>query len=116
MDRRPIVAILASAVLFGVSPPLAKLLLRDADPLVLAGLLYAGAGIGLSFFVRLKGLGRASSSPAAAYAPLTRRDAPWLAAAVVSRIIRPAFPHVFGLSIHFTSASMAPSPESGAWR
>lgn len=83
MSRRPIVFILASAALFGISPPLAKILLRDADPLVLAGLLYAGAGFGLSLFGWLTRLGQAPASQATAYAPLTRRDAPWLAAAVV---------------------------------
>ncbi len=83
MSRRPLVAILASAALFGISPPLAKILLRDADPLVLAGLLYAGAGIGLSLYGALARLGRASSTSAPAYSPLTRRDAPWLVAAVV---------------------------------
>ena len=39
---------LASAVLFGASTPLAKLLLAEIDPWLLAGLLYAAAGIGLA--------------------------------------------------------------------
>jgi len=34
-------------VLFGLSAPLAKVLLADAKPLVLSGLLYLGAGVGL---------------------------------------------------------------------
>ena len=40
-------AALASAVLFGVSAPLAKLLLGDVSPWMLAGLLYCGSGLGL---------------------------------------------------------------------
>jgi drug/metabolite transporter (DMT)-like permease len=36
--------------LFGVSPPLAKLLLPEAGPLLIAGLLYMGAGLGLLVF------------------------------------------------------------------
>lgn len=36
-----------AAVLFGLSAPLAKLLLRGSEPLVLAGLLYLGSGVGL---------------------------------------------------------------------
>ena len=40
-------AALASAVLFGVSAPLAKLLLGDVSPWLLAGLLYCGSGLGL---------------------------------------------------------------------
>lgn len=41
---------LTAAALFGVSPPLAKLLLPDSRPLVIAGLLYLGAGLGLLAF------------------------------------------------------------------
>jgi drug/metabolite transporter (DMT)-like permease len=43
-----IVAALAAALLFGASTPLAKELLRDTSPMLLAGLLYLGSGIGLS--------------------------------------------------------------------
>src|SRR5215831_7734065 len=38
---------LLSAMLFGASTPLAKLLLRDIDPWMLAGILYLGSGVGL---------------------------------------------------------------------
>ena len=64
---------MASAVLFGLSAPFAKLLLAGAGPLSLAGLLYLGAG--LAFL-----LVRASSKEA----KLTRADAPILAAAVLA--------------------------------
>jgi drug/metabolite transporter (DMT)-like permease len=39
---------LASATLFGISAPIAKLLLPTTSPWLLAGLLYLGAGLGLS--------------------------------------------------------------------
>lgn len=42
------IAALAAALLFGASTPLAKQLLRDTSPMLLAGLLYLGSGIGLS--------------------------------------------------------------------
>lgn len=42
-----IAAALLAAVLFGASTPLAKQLLRDLSPILLAGLLYLGSGIGL---------------------------------------------------------------------
>ena len=61
---------LASAVLFGLSTPLAKLFLGSTSPVALAGLLYAGSGIGL-------GLGRLVIH-ARAEAPLRKKDAPWL--------------------------------------
>lgn len=41
---------LAAAVLFGMSPPIAKLLLPERGPIVTAGLLYLGAGAGLLLF------------------------------------------------------------------
>ena len=64
---------LASAALFGASTPVAKLLLGVTDPLLLAGLLYLGSGIGLGIIglcIRL------FSKPAEA--PLRRCDLPWL--------------------------------------
>ncbi|UKJ74076.1 DMT family transporter [Azospirillum brasilense] len=50
-------AILA-AVLFGVSTPLAKLLVHDLSPWMLAGLLYLGSGIGLGLVRLARGLTR----------------------------------------------------------
>lgn len=38
---------LAAAALFGMSTPLAKMILRDVSPQILAGLLYLGSGLGL---------------------------------------------------------------------
>ena len=46
--RSAVAAALAAALLFGASTPLAKQLLRDTSPMLLAGLLYLGSGIGLS--------------------------------------------------------------------
>jgi drug/metabolite transporter (DMT)-like permease len=43
-----IAAALGAALLFGASTPLAKQLLRDTPPMLLAGLLYLGSGLGLS--------------------------------------------------------------------
>lgn len=45
--NRGIAFALASALLFGASAPLAKLLLGHLDPWLLAGLLYLGSGLGL---------------------------------------------------------------------
>ena len=58
-------AALGAAVLFGLSAPLAKLLLADAKPLLLSGLLYLGAGLSLLLLpVVLPGLrSRRSETP-----------------------------------------------------
>lgn len=47
LSHRGVQAALASALLFGAGTPLAKLLLGDVGPWMLAGLLYCGSGIGL---------------------------------------------------------------------
>ena len=70
---------LAAAALFGASAPLAKLLLNDAGPLVLAGLLYLGAGLGLTVARPLVGRLR---SPAET--PLRRADVPLLVGLIVA--------------------------------
>lgn len=50
LTNRGVQAALASAVLFGAGTPLAKLLLGTVNPWLLAGLLYAGSGLGLMLF------------------------------------------------------------------
>lgn len=81
---------LAAAVLFGGSTPCAKLLLGDTQPLLLAGLLYLGSGIGLSAL-------RLLWPRAGAEAPLGRSDAPWLAGAVVAGGVLGPFLLMWGL-------------------
>jgi drug/metabolite transporter (DMT)-like permease len=59
---RGILAALAAAALFGLSTPIAKMLLGTISPLLLAGLLYMGSGIGLAIVltVRATSQGRAN--------------------------------------------------------
>jgi len=94
----PILA-LGSAFLFGISTPMAKLLLGVTDPLLLAGQLYLGSGAGLALTVatgRSLGLGRSE-------APLRARDLPWLATIVLfGGVLGPAL-LMWGLAL--TSAS-----------
>lgn len=52
--RGPMLAFL-SASLFGVSPALAKVVVQDMEPLMLAGLMYLGSGLGLLAFMLFKG-------------------------------------------------------------
>jgi drug/metabolite transporter (DMT)-like permease len=70
---------LGSAFLFGASTPIAKLLLGVTDPLLLAGLLYLGSGIGLALATAI----RRSVGVVRPEAPLRARDLPWLAAIVL---------------------------------
>ncbi|MDG6221313.1 MAG: EamA family transporter, partial [Candidatus Thermoplasmatota archaeon] len=58
MNRRPVLCALLAAVLFGVSTPLAKILVEDIHPIALAGLLYLGAFAGLTAYTLLPKIGR----------------------------------------------------------
>lgn len=77
--RGGIVSALMAAALFGASTPLAKLLLGELAPMLLAGLLYLGSGVGLGCLL----LARRAWGRAAPEARLTRADLPWLAGAIL---------------------------------
>lgn len=66
---------LLAAVLFGVSAPLAKVLLAQTSPWLLAALLYLGSGTGLWVIRRLQRVPPVT---------LSRRDWGWLAGAIVT--------------------------------
>ena len=53
--RTGILLALLSAALFGASTPLAKMMLGNVDPWMMAGLLYLGAGLGLAAVHLLRG-------------------------------------------------------------
>jgi drug/metabolite transporter (DMT)-like permease len=72
---------LLSAALFGASTPLAKLLLRDIDPWMLAGILYLGAGIGL---IGLKAASSAVGSGRRTESAIRGTDWLWLGSAILS--------------------------------
>jgi len=48
ITRKPILLAVVAAVCYGVSFPLSKLLLEDMSPVLMASMLYLGAGIGMA--------------------------------------------------------------------
>ena len=89
---------LTSAALFGVIPPLAKTLLDTIPPLMLAGLLYLGAGTGLLIYH----LARRDESYEAR---LSKADLPWLVLAILTGgVIGPVL-LMIGLSVTKASSS-----------
>jgi drug/metabolite transporter (DMT)-like permease len=80
MNRAAVLYALISAALFGASTPAAKVLVGAVDPVVLAGLLYCGAGIGVAVLRRV--LPQIVSS--APEAGLTRAELPWLTGAIAA--------------------------------
>jgi len=79
-NRRGATAGLASAALFGLSTPLAKLLLPGTGPVMLAALLYLGAGTGLALAT---GIGRRRGATEHREAPVRAADAKLLAAVIL---------------------------------
>ena len=69
-----VLAAFASAFLFGAGTPLAKWLLYEVSPWMLAGLLYLGSGIGLGLYRWLRGVSRPRLNPG---------EMRWLVAAVL---------------------------------
>jgi drug/metabolite transporter (DMT)-like permease len=70
-----VAAALGAALLFGASTPLAKMLLGEASPWLLAGLLYLGSGAGLAVLRVIRREKRVR---------LARGEAKWLAGAVAA--------------------------------
>ena len=71
---------LGAALLFGASTPLAKLLVGNMPPLLLAGLLYLGSGLGLSALLVIRRL----RNPAAGKdMHIPRKEIPWLLGAIL---------------------------------
>src|SRR4051812_1902905 len=79
--RKGIGFALCAAVLFGLSTPLAKQVSPLVEPVLLAGLLYLGSGIGLGVYSLRRLARRQNGSREAA---LKRSDAPGLTGAIVA--------------------------------
>src|SRR3990172_11719982 len=77
--KTPLLSIAISAFLFGISPPLAKLLVGGRRRMALAGVLYLGAFIGLSLYSAGKKV-----EPEKIAEPLERKDLPWLAGSILT--------------------------------
>lgn len=99
--RRGNLFALCSAVLFGMSAPLGKLLLSQITPMTLAGLLYIGGSAGIAL-ITLAGRAKAGH---AEEAPIRRSDWGLLGAAILSGGVIAPILLFYGLSM--TSASVA---------
>src|SRR5260370_24289555 len=112
-DRgRGVTAALLAAALFGASTPINKLLLGRVDPLLLAGLLYLGSGVGLATWIGLRTL-LAKGKNREAW--LQRADLPWLGAAILAGgVIAPVL-LMFGLTVTPASSASLLLNLEGVW-
>ncbi len=97
MEKKPLLFIVLSASLFGLSTPFAKLLTKDIPPIALAGLLYLGAFAGLSLYSIGKKI--RTTHPDKKATPLERKDFPWFVGAVLSGGIIGPIAMMIGLTI-----------------
>ena len=85
-----IASALGAALLFGAGTPLAKLLLQDVSPWLLAGLFYLGSGAGLSLYRLVS-----KAEPVR----LPRTEAGWFAGAILANKDNPLLssflPHLY---------------------
>jgi drug/metabolite transporter (DMT)-like permease len=100
LNRGAGLALLAAA-LFGASTPFSKLLLRALDPILLAGMLYLGSGIGLAVWRVISRAGRDRGREAS----LKLADLPWLAGAIASGGVAGPVLLMFGLRTTPASSS-----------
>lgn len=80
--HKGVVYALLAAILFGISTPFAKTMVADIAPVMLAGILYLGSGLGLlMIFILRAAMFRHTQDK---LVPLTRPDLPWLAGAILT--------------------------------
>jgi len=101
---RGILNALAAAVLFGASTPIAKILVGEMPPVLLAGLLYAGSGVGLGIGLLLRRLAGSAEAPGGFALP-RGEDRKWLAGAVLFGGVLGPVLLMLGLSSTLASAS-----------
>ena len=92
MNNKKLTAIafaLLAAVLYAINIPLSKILLKDIEPVYMAGFLYFGAGVGMSAYSLL-------SSGRSTEARLTKKELPYTVGMIVLDIAAPIF-LMFGL-------------------
>jgi drug/metabolite transporter (DMT)-like permease len=87
MNKKAILLAILAAALYGIGSPFAKLLLVDIPPVLLAALLYLGAGLGMLAVNRIRGLGGQLSNEA----KLTRVELPFVIGMVLLDVAAPVF-------------------------
>src|SRR5579864_6636716 len=93
-SRRGVAYAIASAMLFGASTPLCKIIVIDTNPIQMARMLYLGSSITLASFAALRSLRQTGSKETG----LKSGDVPWLAGATLFGGIAAPILLLFGLA------------------
>ena len=99
MRKLPIIYAILAAVCYGISAPVSKLLLEDVPPILMASLLYLGAGLGMIVVTLFQ-----KRETAEKEAAITKRELPYTAAMVVLDI---AAPILLMLGLSMTTSATA---------
>jgi len=105
MSARSAIPAIGAALLFGASTPLAKTLTGTISPILLAGLLYLGSGLGLASILLVRKLAGGAKRTVADGPAIPRREIPWLLGAILAGgVAGPAF-----LMLGLTHTAAAPA-------
>ncbi len=105
MSARSAIPAIGAALLFGASTPLAKTLTGTISPILLAGLLYLGSGLGLASILLVRKLAGGAKRTVADGPAIPRREIPWLLGAILAGgVAGPAF-----LMLGLTRTAAAPA-------
>jgi len=97
LNKKPLIYVILSAVLFGISTPFSKLLLGDIPSIMLAGLLYLGAFLGLALYSVLTRHFRELAKTRAE--SLEKKDIPWLIGAIIAGGVSAPISLMLGLNL-----------------
>lgn len=104
-SRTGILLGLASALLFALSTPVAKVLLQSTSPLMLAALFYCGSGLGLALVAAWRRYAGAAETLDVNEPSINRSELPWLIPAIICGGILAPISMMKGLSLEGAAAS-----------
>jgi drug/metabolite transporter (DMT)-like permease len=97
LNKKPLIYIIISAALFGLSAPFSKLLLNDIPSIMLAGILYWGSFLGLIGFSFWAGISKDTYK--AQSEPLQKKDIPWLTGSILAGGVAAPISLMLGLKL-----------------
>ena len=93
-NRKAILMAILAAVLYGISAPVSKLFLKEIPPILMAALLYLGAGLGMLLINSIKKISHREQTEA----KMTVKEMPYIVGMIILDIAAPVL-LMFGLTL-----------------